>query len=451
MTMLLIGLDGATFDFIKPMIEKGKLPTFKRLIDGGVHGTLKSTYPPVTVPAWPAMFSGKGPDKLGAFDFRCMDSNYRIKLHDRSTICCTYVWEIMNESGKKAAVLNVPGTWPMKPVDKYIVSGMLTPPGRGFALPKVLQDRIEKEIPGYSTALMENGDKISSSYRTFEARASMLEWFLPKLGNSIDSIFMVFRVPDVLSHSRDAGPKELEECYKRIDERLSTILEKVEANVLIVSDHGYGFSEGRKMLFINKWLEENGYIFFEKKPNVSKSAMRARSMLTGRLGKAAKPLVRRLKNRVPETSLPFDPSCIDMRRTKAFSYNTTTSPYCGIWINRKGVYKDGCVDGDYEHVRDEIISKLKAENLVVTAWKRDDIFHVHNDRMPDIIVEGRGLISTGFSAVMESTYKSCHLINGIFIAHGPDIAVGKEIANARITDIAPTVLHMFSLPIPDDM
>ncbi|RLI96080.1 MAG: hypothetical protein DRO99_05045, partial [Candidatus Aenigmatarchaeota archaeon] len=41
--------------------------------------------------------------------------------------------------------------------------------------------------------------------------------------------------------------------------------------------------------------------------------------------------------------------------------------------------------------------------------------------------------------------------NGIFIAHGPDIAVGKEIANARITDIAPTVLHMFSLPIPDDM
>ena len=42
-------------------------------------------------------------------------------------------------------------------------------------------------------------------------------------------------------------------------------------------------------------------------------------------------------------------------------------------------------------------------------------------------------------------------MNGIFIAYGRDIAKKRKIDNAKITDIAPTVLHMFSVPIPDDI
>jgi len=71
--------------------------------------------------------------------------------------------------------------------------------------------------------------------------------------------------------------------------------------------------------------------------------------------------------------------------------------------------------------------------------------------MPDIIVEGKGLISTGLTRMLDAPYKSCHLMNGIFIAYGPDIAKGRKISGAQIYDIAPTILHMFGLPVPNDM
>ncbi len=50
--LFVIGLDGATFDLIKPFIAQGKLPTFKKLMDSGVWSELRSTVPPVTASAW---------------------------------------------------------------------------------------------------------------------------------------------------------------------------------------------------------------------------------------------------------------------------------------------------------------------------------------------------------------------------------------------------------------
>ena len=57
--VLIIGLDGATFDNLRPWAEEGRLPTFKRLLDGGVSGPLRSTFPPVTAPAWTSFMTGK--------------------------------------------------------------------------------------------------------------------------------------------------------------------------------------------------------------------------------------------------------------------------------------------------------------------------------------------------------------------------------------------------------
>ena len=67
--ILIIGIDGATFDLIEPWADQGKLPTFKSLLDAGVHGELKSTIPPVTAPAWTSFMTGMNPGKHGLFDF----------------------------------------------------------------------------------------------------------------------------------------------------------------------------------------------------------------------------------------------------------------------------------------------------------------------------------------------------------------------------------------------
>ena len=63
--VFVLGLDGATFDVIKPLIEKGLLPTLKKLLEEGTHIPLTSSIPPVTVPAWKCYSTGKTPGKLG--------------------------------------------------------------------------------------------------------------------------------------------------------------------------------------------------------------------------------------------------------------------------------------------------------------------------------------------------------------------------------------------------
>ena len=67
--VLILGLDGVTFDLIKPWAEAGHLPALAHLMEQGSHAPLASTMPPVTSPAWPSFMTGKNPGQHGVFDF----------------------------------------------------------------------------------------------------------------------------------------------------------------------------------------------------------------------------------------------------------------------------------------------------------------------------------------------------------------------------------------------
>src|SRR3979409_1318657 len=67
--VLLIGLDGATFDILDPLIESGVMPVLRDLIGSGVRATLQSTVPALTPPAWTSLVTGRGPGSHGIFDF----------------------------------------------------------------------------------------------------------------------------------------------------------------------------------------------------------------------------------------------------------------------------------------------------------------------------------------------------------------------------------------------
>jgi len=73
--MVVIGIDGATFDVIDPMVERGELPNLATLMKEGCRGELESTFPPITHTAWSTFSTGKNPGKHGVFDF--IDPPYR--------------------------------------------------------------------------------------------------------------------------------------------------------------------------------------------------------------------------------------------------------------------------------------------------------------------------------------------------------------------------------------
>ena len=69
MKVFVLGLDGATFDQLNPLMNEGYLPNIKSMCEQSAYGPLETVFPPVTAPAWLSMASGLNPGKTGVFDY----------------------------------------------------------------------------------------------------------------------------------------------------------------------------------------------------------------------------------------------------------------------------------------------------------------------------------------------------------------------------------------------
>jgi hypothetical protein len=63
--VVLIGLDGADWDFALPMIERGELPNLARLRREGAFGKIRTNNPPLSPLLWTTVATGKSPDIHG--------------------------------------------------------------------------------------------------------------------------------------------------------------------------------------------------------------------------------------------------------------------------------------------------------------------------------------------------------------------------------------------------
>ncbi|MFK7802359.1 MAG: alkaline phosphatase family protein, partial [Anaerolineae bacterium] len=109
--LLILGLDGATFDLIRPWAAEGHLPNLAKLIEIGTHGDLMSTLPPVTSPAWPSFMTGCNPGKHGVFDFIAPAGN-SYTLVNATRLRQPTLWQILSKMGYTVGVMNVPVTYP---------------------------------------------------------------------------------------------------------------------------------------------------------------------------------------------------------------------------------------------------------------------------------------------------------------------------------------------------
>src|SRR5438094_8406953 len=126
MKCAIIGLDSVPPEILFDKLLD-KLPNFKKIYDQGMHGKLRTCDPPITVPAWMVMMTGKNPGALGIYGFRhrrgfsytdgyIVDSNYVFE---------PTVWEILGREGLKSCVLWLPRSYPPKAIHGNLESRML--------------------------------------------------------------------------------------------------------------------------------------------------------------------------------------------------------------------------------------------------------------------------------------------------------------------------------------
>lgn len=286
-----------------------------------------------------------------------------------------------------------------------------------------------------------------------------------------DLFISVFRAIDVLQHFFWNEKKKLLEYYKKFDELILWILEKINKDftLFICSDHGFNFLHTR--VYVNNWLQNLGLLRikgsftlkeFDVEERISSILLRLRLKKILWKIKRSK-ILKNIFTTVP--SKTFDHiRFIDWRKTKAYFSECSY----GVHINLKKRRKNGAVDKEeYDKLRryicDEahkLIDPKTGRKIVKCVFLKEDLFFGNMlNEAPDVVLlknEGYRLVP-GYNVKGEifenSTEESGdhNEENSILICYGSNIKKGHKVENPNVYDVAPTILHILGLPIPKDM
>jgi predicted AlkP superfamily phosphohydrolase/phosphomutase len=493
--VVVIGLDGGTFDLIRPWVETGRLPTFAKLMREGAWGNLRSTMPPITAPAWSSFITGKNPGKHGLVDFvfRRPDS-YDVSPVNASLRQGRSLWSLLSEGGKKVIVVNVPLTYPPEPVNGLMITGLLTPSEKSdFAYPPELAN--ELRVGGYRIHAPQSFAKgdierfLRSIYETTEIQLTTVKRLMQE--HPWDFLMYVFRGPDRLQHglwhfmdpdhplhgapSTEKYQNAILEHYQYIDHQLADLFNQLDERTVLIlmSDHGAG--PFHKYIYMNNWLRRWG-LLKTKRGLITKlkEAMFALGitpintynfLLHLGLG-SLKGKVTKGKGQEKLAWLFLSFKDVDWSRTQVYSLGNAGQ----LWINLRGREPMGIVapGSEYKAVRQDVINRLMemedpdtGERLVDVVYTREELFHGPCvERMPDIVFVPKGFRYLSFGEYEFASHRlvdvsygitGWHRQEGMVLLHGPPVQKGKRLSEAHIEDVTPTILYLMEQSLPDDM
>lgn len=125
--VLLVGIDGADWITMTPLLAREELPNLQGLIDAGLHGPLRSYNPLISPVIWTTIATGKGPDQHGVLDFTMPDPKTGEPIIVTSAVRRSKAfWNILSEKGLRVCVVGWWATWPAEVVNGAIVSDRLS-------------------------------------------------------------------------------------------------------------------------------------------------------------------------------------------------------------------------------------------------------------------------------------------------------------------------------------
>jgi len=442
-----IGLDCLTPELVFDRYADD-MPVLSELLTRSLWGPLCSTDPPITVPAWSCMMSGRTPGELGIYGFRNRsDHGYDgLSIATSRHVGVPRLWDLVAAAGRDSVLLGVPGTYPLPPVRGSVVADFLTPSRSSrFASPRELQEEIHRLIGDYTFDVVDfrTHDKARVAQQIFdmtEQRFTVAQHLATT--RPWDFYAMVDMGPDRLHHGfwkfcdvtqpdydpGNAYANLFRDYYRALDRHLGALLEVLDdVPVLLVSDHGAKPMVGG--FRINEWLAQQG-------------------LLT---------LGAQLEGPTPIARAP-----IQWSHTMAWGDG---GYYGRIFLNVEGREPQGAVPArQYETVRQQIIDGLESlvdhegRHMGNRAFRPQEIYPEVTGVAPDLLVyfgdlrwrsvgvlgSGQGLYTfendTGPDDANHARY-------GVFALSAPGLSTGYR-DDLSIYDVAPTLQRILDVPAP---
>ncbi|MFX0205063.1 MAG: alkaline phosphatase family protein [Candidatus Hodarchaeota archaeon] len=474
--IFLIGLDGATWDLIKPWTEDGKLPTFKKLMNEGAWGILESTMPPLSPIAWTSIFTGVTPRKHSIYGFvKRTKTSYVIRPISSRDISSKLLWEFLSEAGIRGVFLNIPFMYPPSALNGILTTGLGTPSrGSNFSYPREVKSEILDRFPNYEvdfneeeilTGLFKQDFILGRIKSITKAQIDAFKYLYTKERSHSQIFAIVLRSLDIVQHYFCDNRDTLLQFYQQADDFLNWCLRNKNAKdtLIICSDHG--FQQIKYKVRINEWLRREGFL---SKKQISALKSTVSSLVDTTLKIIIKLRLKRfiwkikhskqlelLNKLFPSKRLSYV-DIIDWERTYAFFDFGLT-----IAVNLRGREPEGCVpQTKYDQVRNKIIKKANelehpktGEKVLEYVYKGEEIYGKATG-VPDLILyfkEGYGH-PIGFSKsgeIFEEPERiGDHALNGIICFYG-NMVNNTKLQKMKVWDVAPMILQMFGVPIPN--
>jgi predicted AlkP superfamily phosphohydrolase/phosphomutase len=451
--LLIVGLDSAPPALVFER-WRSELPTIAGLMARGAWGPLRSTHPPITVPAWTAMMSSRDPGELGFYGFRNRkDHSYDgYAFANSAQVKVPRLWDWLGRAGMHTMVLGVPQTYPPSPVNGEMVTCFLTPSTQSaYTYPAELKAEVERVTGGYVLDVddFRTADKAGLLRRVYEKTDKHLAlakhllrtrpWdFCMLVEMGVDRIHHGFwSHMDPAHHKYEPGnPFEhaIRDYYRHVDAELAELLALCPPDtlVLVVSDHGAKKMDGG--ICFNEWLMREGWLTLVDPPR--------------------KPT-------------PIGKVAIDWSRTKAWGDG---GYYGRLFMNVRGREPAGTIDPvDYERVRTDLIAGIEAiadpngRPIGSTARRPEELFRHVAGVAPDLIVyfgnldwRSVGAVGMGGIHTFENDTgpdEANHDWHGIFVLStaGAEAPIRGALPEVSIYDVAPTLLRLLDQPLPDGL
>lgn len=478
--VLFLGIDALSWNVLEPLIQKGKMPNLKKLMDGGVSGVLYSELPIISPALWASMATGVTREFHGIHDFVQVDSGTGGHFVNSTNRKVKSIWNILTDFGLTVGMVGYFTTFPVEPVNGYMISDLYKaipyvvggerhrqheliypedlstelaslPESAVFtpqALAPKLYDYLEsiassKQLVEFSRPLKREAQLMLSNLQLEIIRLSLSRYLLGKFGQP--DLFM-FYMPglDGISHffwdfyqleEKSVLTRKYEDLiplyYEFADVVIGLLCDAVssDTNIIIVSDHG----------FLGKGPKEIEVIDFQR---LASECGFSRYMSTGEIDSE-------------QSTLLFTGFFLGVASFKLQSELIPRIERTQLLQNIKDTFERIKTDKGASLFRQVNISDdIDTKDIQSTMA---DLFCEFDTSLKNIqqIILPDGL-TFPIGHFIEKQFISYgtrdHELKGVIVAKGPDIRRGGQKIQTKCTilDITPTILSLFNLPVSQE-
>jgi predicted AlkP superfamily phosphohydrolase/phosphomutase len=477
--IVLIGLDGADWNVVRPLMADGRLPVLSSLVAHGASGDLRSLEPMISPALWTTVVTGVGPERHGIRDFVYKQpGTYAQPIVNSSLRKRLALWNILSGLDMTVGIVDWYATWPAEPVNGFIVSdriktmgteaeGVTYPPSAALedalvSLPPLGEHpalarltRVGDSLPaGLDKALKEDLYRYRLAKSLYRAhRPDFFAFYLKGL-DAVGHFYWQYFDPDEQTFGevdkRDIARfgSIIPDYYELCDQLLGDFVELLDddATILIVSDHGFrSFGRPDNLIFdLDRLFALMGLLEFEDPALAAERSHRG----------------------------------IRMAATRAYTHEGTKIVSAfgrrdrPVYLNVAGRDPDGVIDADgWLEARANIVTRLESlrtdlDSRVFShvrvndgaaddaAQQEPDLYLRVNPEIAfdyDVMIDGRPHSLSDVFFWEYGNISGTHRQNGILVARGPSIRPGVKVDEASLLDIAPTILRLAGAPVPGDI